>query len=48
MYLQKQKSKKKKSPKSFFFIFLTFRLFGEKISYFEQINLSYNDTRDNI
>ena len=47
MYLQNQKSKKKISPK-FFFFFFDFRLFGEKISYFEQINLSYNETRDNI
>ena len=46
MYLQNQKSKKKISAK-FFFFFFDFRLFGEKI-YFEQINLSYNETRDNI
>ena len=42
------KNRKKKNPqKSFFFLFLTFRLSGEKI-YFEQLKLSYNETRDNF
>ena len=39
------KIEKKKSPK-IFFLFLTFRLSGEKI-YFEQLKLSYNETREN-
>ena len=34
----------KKSPQNLFFLFLTFRLSGEKISYFEQLKLSYNET----
>ena len=46
-YFAEPKIKRKKSKK-FFFLFLTFRLSGEKISHFEQLKLSYNKTRDNF
>ena len=38
----------KKVPPKIYFLFLTFRLSGKNTSYFEQLKLSYNKTRDNF